>query len=169
MGRGPDFIYIIVVIFLCILLFKTIFYRKKPSNSDLERERALFQELLTRLQDRFPDQTFRVDESHPFTIVVPPKHPAVEGLRISDDGNNIMVELGPFAHEHFKSYWREGREGIVLDVLFFVEDVFEDKVEFYGGPGGGGYRERGKKPRGFLDKLFFGKTTYVWSGPKEEQ
>lgn len=93
--------YIIVVIFLCLLLIKELFSPKKPSK-DWEAKTALsFQELMIRLQERFPDQTFRVDESHPFTIVVPPKHPAVGGVRISDGGTNIIVELGPFAHEHF--------------------------------------------------------------------
>ncbi len=182
MGRTPDFMYIMVVIFLAILLLIAIFspfHRKKKRNSDWERKSALwFQELMRRFQERFPDQPFHIDESDPFTIEVPPKHSAVVGLRICDGGSNIMVEIGPFTHRHFNMWgpWvvekpnlEELREAIVVEVLLFVEEIFEDKIEFYGGSGGGGHRERGKKPRGFLDKLIFGKTTYVWSGPIQEQ
>lgn len=156
--------YTVVVIFLVILLVIAIFSpfrRKRKGNSDWERKRALwFQELVAKFQERFPDQHFQMDESDPLTIVVPPKHPTVGGLRICDGGDNIMVEIeiGPFNHEHFDggglwdSRYREDiRKGIVLDVLLFLGEVFEDKVELYAE--GGGYRE----------------TTYFWSGPKRER
>ena len=45
---------------------------------------------------------------------------------------------------------------MVEEVLLFLEEIFEDKIEFYGkAPPGiliaGGYQEGGKEPRGFLE------------------
>jgi len=125
MGRTQDLIEIIVVILLAIFLFIVIFwlfYRKKKRNWDWDSKRALwFQELTRRFQERFPDQPFHSHESDPFTIVVPPKHLAVAGLRICDGGNNIIVEIGEFTHEHFdkaglwgaeQSNWEDVRESM---------------------------------------------------------
>ncbi|HVP77375.1 MAG TPA: hypothetical protein VMV04_05730 [Thermodesulfobacteriota bacterium] len=172
MGRKTDYIYIIAVIFLAMVLIIEWFYRKKTRKDTEEKKALWFQDLVTKFQDRFPDQPFHIDESEPFTIVVPPKHPAMGGLKIFDNGSSMIIELVPFTHEHV-SIWgpdlAEGRNAMVRDVIVFVEDVFEDKIEFYGGPRGGGYQEKGQKTRGYLNKLYFGETTYVWSGPIEER
>jgi hypothetical protein len=93
-------------------------------------------------------------------------------LRIYDLGNRITVEINPFLHQDFDfmgGNLGEAREALVVDVLLFLEEIFEDKREFYGRPNACSDQERGKKPRSFLNKLLFGKTTYVWSGPIEEQ
>ncbi len=175
MGRETDYIYIVVVIFLAILLIRHLFFRKRP-NKDWERKSALwFQELTKKFQERFPDQPFHIDESDPINIVVPPKHSAVGELRIYDGGNRIIVEISPFLHQDFDLQdllvrnLDEGREALVVDVLLFLEKLFEDKIEFYGRPNGCSHQERGEKPRGPLNKLFFGKTTYVWSGPIQKE
>jgi hypothetical protein len=162
--------YTIVVIFLIIMAFIAIFWRNKKSK-DLEKICASwFQELITRFQERFPDQPFHVDERDPINIVVPPKHSAVGELRIYDLGTRITVEINPFLHQDFdfgEGNLDDGRD--VVDVLLFLEEIFEDKREFYGRPNACSDQERGKKPRSFLNKLLFGKTTYVWSGPIEQQ
>ena len=172
--------YILVVVLLAILFLAAIYStRKRKTKRDWERRRALwFQELMTSLQERFREQSFHIDESNPFTIVFPQKHPAVGELRISDGGSDVIVEIGAFTHEHFdksglwgadQSKWEDVRKDMLWDVLLFVEEVFGDKVEFFSGGLGGGHRETGKQSRGPLDKFFSGKLTYVWSGPKEEQ
>jgi cbb3-type cytochrome oxidase subunit 3 len=168
--------YTIAVIFLAILLLIAIYFpfcRKKRSDLDWERKSTLwFQELIKRFQDRFPEQPFHIHESDPSAIVVPPKHSAVGELWIYDGGTHIIVEINPFLHQDFDLLGRnldEGREALVVDVLLFLKEIFEDKIEFYGRPNGCSHQERGKKPRGFVSKLFFGKTTYVWSGPIEER
>jgi hypothetical protein len=171
--------YITVLVLLAILFLVVIYStRKRKTNQDWERKKALwFQELKRKFEERFPNQPFHIDESKPFTIVVPPKHPSVKGLRICDEGDNIMVEIGPFTHEHFnksglwgvdQSKWEDVRKDMLWDVLFFLEEVFGDKICFQA-DWEGDHRESGKQSRGSLDKFFSGKITYVWSGPKEEQ
>jgi hypothetical protein len=161
-----------VVIFLAILLIKQLFFRKEPSKALKDKLALWFQELKTRIEERFPNQTFHIDEFDPFVIVALPKHPVVGDLRIYDYGNHMIVEINPILHQDFELVGMnsdEGREDLVLDVLLFLENIFEDKIEFYGRPNGCSHRERGQKPRSSLNKLIYGKSTYVWSGPIEEQ
>jgi hypothetical protein len=89
-------------------------------------------------------------------------HRDVGDIEIQDDGNELTVTVGKFTHTHFANYDEgisdsERAERIVNDLVAFLEDVFADRVEFFGSHRtGGGFRPRGAES---------GSDLYVWSGP----
>jgi hypothetical protein len=101
----------------------------------------------------------------------PAAHADVGDLVIDDDGDEFTVYVGKFTHVHFSDYDESLTESaraarIVDNLVSFLDDVFADRMEFFGShTGGGGCRKRGAEPRGMVSRLFFGAKTYVWSGP----
>jgi hypothetical protein len=120
----------------------------------------LAETLIPLLKARFSDRPFVVGTgSHP-AATFPAIHPEVGDLVIQDDGDELTVYVGNFTHVHFDN---------VDDTLAFLEDVFADRMEFFGSHlGGGGCRKRAGKPRGVVSKALLGRRTYVWSGPVED-
>jgi hypothetical protein len=103
-------------------------------------------------------------------VVFAAAHPEVGDVEIYDDGDEVTVIIGKFTHEHFPSYDAalapaEREERVAEHVVTFLEQLFADRVEIFGGVRGGGWRPRGAKPRGRISKFLFGRKTYVWSGP----
>ena len=102
--------------------------------------------------------------------VFPPAHPDVGAVEIHDEGDEVVVVIGRFTHEHFLAYERglsaeQRAERIADDVVAFLEKLFADRIELFGRGRRGGWRARGSKPRGRISKFLFGRRTYVWSGP----
>jgi hypothetical protein len=123
---------------------------------------SLADELIAGIQGRFRDREFATDLTGNPCAVFPSPSAEVGSIEIHDDGHELTVYLGHFTHVHFDNFDRpksdsECNRAIVSEVLDFLEEVFNDDIEFFGTPGGsGGWHYRKDGPRGFLSKLFFG-------------
>jgi hypothetical protein len=127
----------------------------------------LAEKLLVELQAQFAKQGLTMHEGDSPWVSFPAAHPDVGDLRIHDDIDELMVEIGKLTHGHFISYddtvSRDANEAmIVARVVEFLESVFADRIEFFvSGRTGGGWRERGiLGPVGNPNERVF-----VWSGP----
>jgi hypothetical protein len=127
--------------------------------------------LISQLRTRFTGRPFVVGSSPGPVATFPAAHPDVGDLLIHDDGDEFTVYLGRFTHVHFNCYdealTQEERSAQIVDSLLrFLDDIFADRMEFFGSHGGGGgCRMRDAQQRGGLSKFFLGAQTYVWSGP----
>ena len=129
--------------------------------------------LLPQLRSRFPAHGLHLDpEGAPFAIFEA-AHPEVGNVEIYDDGDELTLVLGNFTHTHFSSYDEglcEAEQGrrIADSVVDFLEELFADRVELFGTHlGTGGFRLLSDGKRGIFSKVFFGRKSYVWSGPLE--
>jgi hypothetical protein len=101
------------------------------------------------------------------SIVFLAAHPEVGDIEVQDDGDELTVTLGRFTHSHFANHDEgitdsERADRIVDDLVLLLEDVFADRIEFFGShETGGGFRMR----CGRRDTLEANKKLYVWSGP----
>jgi len=131
---------------------------------------SLGERLMQMINTRLPNQPRTVGGSHAAVVVFSSANPDVGDIEIYDDGEELTVLVGKFTHTHFGNYdttlsSQQRVERIAEDVVSFLEDVFADRIEFFGSHiGAGGFRRR-EHPRGLLSKLIFGRKTYVWSGP----
>ena len=82
-------------------------------------------------------------------------------LYVCEDREGLVVFIGEFMHLHWIDV---SKAKTARNVLYFLREVFEDRVEFYGNARAGGCRPVGK-PRGWLSRLVSGHATYRWSGP----
>lgn len=129
--------------------------------------------LVPKVRARFGDRPIDLAIETEFEMIFPCVHPEFGDIAIYDDGNEITVFVGNFTHTHFPNYDEELSDSeraanIAEDVMEFLEDVFADRIEFYGSQSAmGGWRFRKDKPRGFLARALFG-GRYVWSGPLED-
>jgi hypothetical protein len=106
--------------------------------------------LIPLLKARFADRPLVVGTGSEPAATFPAVHPDVGDLVIRDDGDELTIYVGNFTHVHFDS---------VDETLTFLDDVFADRMEFFGSHlGGGGCRHR-------TAKALLGTRTYVWSGP----
>lgn len=127
--------------------------------------------LLPKLRAHFADRPMRVIPGQAPQVIFPAAHPEVGDIEIFDDGDEVMMVLGKFTHNHFGNDAPslsdvERAERISEEVAGFLQEIFADRIEFFGSHlGGGGCRVRTGKARGLLSRLMFGKKTYVWSGP----
>ena len=127
--------------------------------------------LIPQIQAKFSGKPFVVGSPPGPVVTFPAAHPDVGDLTIHDDGDEITVYLGNFTHVHFDNdddgLGKAERSAKIIEKLMgFLDDVFADRVEFFGSHvGGGGCRMRSSQQRGVISKLFFGAKTYVWSGP----
>ena len=86
------------------------------------------------------------------------------------EGDEVTLFLAERTHQHFACFdiglnEEEKAERVIAEVVTFLQKLFADRIEFYGGRYGGGCRERQIEARGWLSKRMFGGMSYVWSGP----
>jgi hypothetical protein len=131
--------------------------------------------LLPRLTAAFPDARFNTDGKGEALAVVPAKHPEVGDVLICDDGDELTVYIGEITHRHFGNYDEhlspeERAARIATAVVNFLRDFFLDQIElFANGVFVGGFRVRSNRRRGWLSRFFFGRKTYLWSGPLDDK
>jgi len=126
--------------------------------------------LLLQLRAAFGDNLRTVTDESSDVAVFAAKHPEVGDIVVQEHREEATVYIGRFTHLHFDCYdttlnASEIGQNISGQVVTFLQDMFADKIEVYGGSSGGGCRVRTTKPRGFWSKRMLGKQTYVWSGP----
>jgi hypothetical protein len=108
-------------------------------------------------------------ESTDQATTFPAAHPEVGTIEIAEDGPEVIVYLGNFTHSHFANYDKslspeQAAEKITADIVALLDDIFADKVVFWGSHrGGGGYFMRGAQSPHSRGQQ------YVWSGPIREQ
>lgn len=120
------------------------------------------------LAKKYPNVILK-ESVDPFAIFQSPCHRVGE-LQIWSDEIELTVFIGDFTHFHIGNYddllsKEKKEEAIVEELVQFLEKLFADEIEFFGGPGKGGQRERKGKPRGFLSKWLFGQDSWTWTGP----
>lgn len=126
--------------------------------------------LLRRLQERFPQGAF---VSTPQAVKFPAAHPDVGEIEIVEDGPELIAYLGHFTHVHFANYDKslsaeQAAQSISENVVALLEDIFADKIVFWGSHrGGGGYYLRGEQPSSVFARNRG--QEYVWSGPISSQ
>jgi hypothetical protein len=134
---------------------------------------SISEKLVPELRARFADRFMHTGDGGELVAVFRAPHPDVGAIEIYDHGTEAVVVATKFSHTHFGGYGpnlpeSERGERIAGEVVRFLEDVFADRIEFFGNPERGGWRPRKAKGRGLASRLVFGKKTYVWSGPLQE-
>jgi hypothetical protein len=99
---------------------------------------------------RFPERALEVRDSGS-VVAISPGSPAIGAIEIQDDLDELTVFVGDFTHGHFGCYEKklslsDREERVANEVLDFLTDVFDDKIEFYRHKRGGGWRPAGTAP-----------------------
>jgi hypothetical protein len=127
--------------------------------------------LAPELKARFPERPWKIGAAGGPLASVSSPHAEVGDLELYEEGGEITVVIGTFTHCHFGSYDARlspaaREERIAEDVMAFLEELFADRIEFFGTGRAGGHRVRSNKgQRGIVSRFLLGRTSYVWSGP----
>jgi len=132
----------------------------------------IFDYLIPKLKEHFPNQGLLVESSPEARVVFSCMHPEVGDIEIHDDGDELTVYAGNFTHSHFSNYdeklsKEQKAAQIAEDAVTFLKDVFADRIVFWGSHHViGGWHQRGESNE-FLRTGILGKSKkeYVWSGP----
>jgi hypothetical protein len=129
--------------------------------------------LISLLEQKFGTNTFTKGTDSKLIVSFPPAHQEVGELRILDDGNEIIVEIGEITHGHFGSMneaatQEEAELEVAENVLDFVDDLFKGKYILWCTKqrGAGGWKhidflsENDRMPNVEADAIYF-----TWSGP----
>jgi hypothetical protein len=124
--------------------------------------------LIPKLQLRFPGRGLRIDSPPSPCVVFPAAHSDVGDIEIYDDGDELTLVAANFTHGHFSNYDdalspEQKAERISDAVVSFLEEVFAEKVVFWGShKDGGGWYNVCEDSSAFWAK---DEKWYVWSGP----
>lgn len=128
-----------------------------------------FAPLRAELVERFGARGLRlVQEGRTFAAIEPP-WPGFGRLVVHDDRIEITVGLGEFTHVHFDC-WEDGLEDaervrrICAEVVAFIADVLDDKLEVWVSDRAGGCHETGRPSE--LSRDYPDARRGVWSGPR---
>lgn len=133
----------------------------------------ILERLIAALPNRFPDGCWRVSEGRAPSIVFPAVSADFGDIVVTAHPHDfeLVVDFGRFTHGHFDCH-EDGlssdarADAIVARVLDCLDDMFADRLEFYGSHAGiGGSRPRGTQGR--LSKWLLGEQAFVWSGRRE--
>ena len=129
--------------------------------------------LILLLEEKFGPGSFTSGIDPRLIVTFPPVHNEVGELRVFDDGNEIIVEIGEITHGHFSSMnaaatKEEAEQEVVANVIDFLEDLFAGKYILWRTKqrGAGGWKhidtlsQDDKVPRIEIDAIYF-----TWSGP----
>ncbi|MEM7504238.1 MAG: hypothetical protein AAF417_19515 [Pseudomonadota bacterium] len=131
-------------------------------------------ELLPLLRNEFADRNMREESGTGNLVVFPAIHPEVGDIEIYTDSEEVTLVLGKFTHVHISNDEEtisatDRHRAIAQETVAFLAGIFSEEIELYGRHFlGGGTRYRDGSSRGALSKLFFGRKTYVWSGPTDD-
>jgi hypothetical protein len=128
---------------------------------------AITDRLVPKLRNHFPDRPMQLSGRSGVAVTFPAAHPDFGDIEIQDDGHEPTISFGHFTHSHVANYEEgisesERAERIAEECVALLDDVFADRVEFFGShEKGGGFGPRGERRsfRASKGPLF------VWSGP----
>jgi hypothetical protein len=130
---------------------------------------ALFDALIPRLRDAFPDRGMEVVGVPPEYVRIPALHQDVGDIQIYDDDDELTVFYGNFTHCHYGALTAHSDQWIaeaVNDVISDLTELFEDRMKLWGShKTSGGVVRVGDKP-----SAIFGPRgqQYLWSGPVDD-
>lgn len=122
------------------------------------------------LRARYPEHAHVPDDGSAIAVFRS-AHPDVGQLELLEENEEVTAVLGTFTHGHFSCFDEDlsvvqRAHEIAAEVIPFLDDLFADRIEFWGShQRAGGWCRRGAG-RSALLGLFAGKM-YVWSGPVE--
>ena len=122
--------------------------------------------LIPKLQERFLDRGLQLGMAPGPCATFPGIHPGFGDIELYDDGDEITFCAGNFTHSHVTPMRpdlspEQAVNDIVEQVLDLLDDVFADRIVFWGTRhGGGGWYRRGASAKR--------ENEYVWSGPLRE-
>ena len=130
--------------------------------------------LLPILLERFSDRGPRIGSAPDPLATFAAVHDEVGDAKVWTGEHDVTVAVGDILHDHFFNPYADDHktglaiEGIVRDIVRFLEELFADRLLFWKSVDGGtgGWRERGES--GHLDPLVMDDRayrTYLWSGP----
>jgi hypothetical protein len=127
---------------------------------------TLSEKLIPRLLARFPNRAIYLHEGTQPVASFPAAHPEVGDLRIDDDDDELTISVGQLTHGHFtpRNYRlpsQEKEEDLIEGVIDFLDQVFNDQIEFWSADKAGGWHARGEEPIGHWPH----RRRFVWSRP----
>jgi hypothetical protein len=127
--------------------------------------------LIPALRARFSDRRMRIEESPRPHVVFPAGHPAVGGVIIWDDGDEVTLEVGEITHGHFNPYdptltEDQVAESVTEMVVDFLTELFANRVLLFNSVPRhtGGWRVL-EEPIVGIPPEYSGYDAYAWSGP----
>lgn len=104
---------------------------------------TITEHLVPKLQARFAGRPMRLSDGHPVVVVFPAAHPDFGDIEVEDSGNELTITFGRFTHCHIDNYdshisASERAERIAEECVSLLEEVFADRVEFFGSHRDGG-------------------------------
>jgi hypothetical protein len=126
----------------------------------------LSEKLIARLSARFPNRGLRLHQGKHPVASFPAAHTEVGDLRIDDDGNELTIFVGQLTHGHFspttyRAPSQQNDEELIERVIAFLDEVFNDQIEFWAAGRMGGWHPRGQEPSVQRPNM----RRFVWSGP----
>jgi hypothetical protein len=126
--------------------------------------------LLPKLQEAFPGAAMRIGLGAEPLVTFLAKHPAVGDLEIHDEGDELTVFIGSITHRHFCSQdpaasAQAQADQLASEVTEYLQQLFADRIEFFGNGFRGGARVRSDRRRSVISRLLLGRRSFVWSGP----
>ena len=125
--------------------------------------------LVQRLKEEFPEREFQFSNPPGPAVTIPPDCAEVGAIEIYDEDDELTLYLGRFTHTHFSPYNYTGFSEdelvaeLVEDTVQFLQDVFSDKVVFWGAHESSGGTYRIDRPPSKSPIKRWG-PRYVWSG-----
>ena len=99
---------------------------------------------------RFPERELVVPMAGSIAVV-PAAHVDVGDIEVRDDSDELIVTVGEITHSHFACYdnllsTEVKQQHVANAVLDFMDDIFSNRIEFWGrDTDGGGWRIRSKR------------------------
>jgi hypothetical protein len=129
--------------------------------------------LIPLLEQKFGTGSFSKGIAPKPIVSFPPAHVEVGELKIFDDGNEVIMEIGEITHGHFGSTnalatQEEAEQEVVENVVDFVEDLFNGKYILWRTQqrGAGGWKHIDFiSENDILSKFENDAAYFTWSGP----
>jgi hypothetical protein len=127
---------------------------------------TLSEKLIARLSACFPNRRLRLHPGKQPVASFPASHPEVGDLYIDDDGDELTISVGRLTHAHFspttyQAPSQKNDDEVIERVIAFLNEAFNDQIEFWAADRMGGWHPRGEKPLVQQPNM----RRFVWSGP----
>jgi len=119
------------------------------------------------LLSRFGEDGLKLHDGRCPVATFDPIHSAWAPVEVCDDWDEATVYLGGFTHVHFGNYDddlpdEKRMTKIAIDVCDFLTELFNDRIEVWGGRLSGGCRSIGSQS--WWSRRILGNRAVLWSG-----